>query len=69
MTEDRYVAAMEIKDISGVGGPFIFHHAIITSTNAQGRPNGSRPIHGMGRNAAGLRNKPRRFAGYRARVL
>ena len=55
MTEDRYISAMEIKEISdvegGVGGNFIYHHAIITSTNAQGRPNGQWPVHEVGRNA------------------
>jgi len=55
LAEDRYVAAMEVKEISdvegGVGGKFIFHHAIITSTDENGRPNGSWPIHEVGRNA------------------
>ena len=55
LAEDRYVAAMEVKEVSdvegGVGGKFIFHHAIITSTDENGRPNGSWPIHEVGRNA------------------
>ena len=55
LVEDRYVSAMEVKEISnvegGAGGKFIFHHAIITSTDENGRPNGSWPVHEVGRNA------------------
>ncbi|MEX2048114.1 MAG: hypothetical protein WEB90_00890, partial [Gemmatimonadota bacterium] len=55
LTEDRYVASMQVLEISdvegGVGGKFIFHHAILASTDANGRPNGSWPIHEVGRNA------------------
>ena len=54
LTEDRYVAAMQVKEISdvedGIGGKFIYHHAIILSTDARGRPNGNWPIHEVGRN-------------------
>ena len=53
MTEDRYVVAMEVKEISdvegGVGGQFIYHHAIIASIGTGG---GSQwPVHEVGRNA------------------
>ena len=53
MTEDRYVAAMEVKEISdvegGVGGQFIYHHAIIVSIGGGG--GGQWPVHEVGRNA------------------
>ena len=53
--EDRYVAAMEVREISdvegGVGGKFIYHHALFLSTDENGRPNGSWPVHEVGRNA------------------
>ena len=53
MTEDRYVVAMEVKEISdvegGVGGQFIYHHAIIVSMGAGG--GGQWPVHEVGRNA------------------
>ena len=53
MTEDCYVAAMEVKEISdvegGVGGKFIYHHAIIASMG--GRGVGQWPVHEVGRNA------------------
>jgi hypothetical protein len=53
MTEDRYVAAMEVKEISdvegGVGGKFIYHHAIIASMGGGGA--GQWPVHEVGRNA------------------
>jgi mono/diheme cytochrome c family protein len=55
LAEDRYVAAMQVLEISdvegGVGGKFIYHHAILASTDANGRPNGSWPVHEVGRNA------------------
>ncbi len=55
LTEDRYVAAMQVMEVSdvegGIGGKFIFHHAIIMSTGANGIPNGTWPVHEVGRNA------------------
>lgn len=55
LTEDRHVAAMQVLEISdaegGVGGNFIYHHAIIASTDENGRMSGSWPIHEVGRNA------------------
>jgi hypothetical protein len=55
LTEDRYVASMQVLEISdvegGAGGKFIYHHAILASTDANGRPNGSWPVHEVGRNA------------------
>jgi mono/diheme cytochrome c family protein len=56
LTEDRYVAAMQVLEISdvegGVGGKFIFHHAILTSTVPGGRGGGPFwPVHEVGRNA------------------
>ncbi len=55
LTEDRYVSAMQVLEISdvegGVGGNFIYHHAIIASTDANGRMNGQWPVHEVGRNA------------------
>ncbi len=53
LTENRYVVAMEVKEISdvegGVGGQFIYHHAIIASIGAEG--GGAWPVHEVGRNA------------------
>ena len=53
LTEDRYVIAMEVKEISdvegGVGGQFIYHHAIIASMGGGG--GGQWPVHEVGRNA------------------
>jgi hypothetical protein len=55
LTDDRYVAAMEVKEISdvegGVGGQSIFHHAILASLGPDGRSSGAWPIHEVGRNA------------------
>jgi hypothetical protein len=55
LAEDRYVAAMEVKEISdieeGLGGKFIYHHAILASTEPGGRTNANWPIHEVGRNA------------------
>jgi hypothetical protein len=55
LAEDRYVSAMEVKEISnvegGVGGKSIFHHAILASVGADGRTNSAWPIHEVGRNA------------------
>ena len=56
LSEDRYVAAMEIKEVNDsrnkpgratVGGLFVFHHAIL---NVSGSP-GAWPVHEVGRNA------------------
>lgn len=51
LTEDRYVAAMQVLEISdaedGVGGNFIFHHAILSSSPAST----FWPVHEVGRNA------------------
>src|SRR5207244_2822861 len=42
LTEDRYVSAVEMKEIStvqgGNGGKFIFHHAIHAILDADGKP-------------------------------
>jgi hypothetical protein len=56
LTEDRYVAAVEFKEISsikgGTGGRFIFHHAIHSMTNEKGVPTTSiGSPHEVGRNA------------------
>jgi hypothetical protein len=61
LTEDRYVAAMEIKEVNDarnktgratVGGLFVFHHALIAVTGPDGRPTGGGwPVHEVGRNA------------------
>jgi hypothetical protein len=60
LTEDRYVAAMEIKEVNDsrnkpgratVGGLFVFHHALINVSGPDGRPTGSWPVHEVGRNA------------------
>ena len=56
LTEDRYVAAVEFKEISdvqgGTGGKFIFHHAIHAMIDGQGRPGqGVGAPHEVGRNA------------------
>ena len=55
-TEDRYVAAVEMKEVSSVrggsGGRFIFHHAIHAMLDATGRPFGAiGSPHEVGRNA------------------
>jgi hypothetical protein len=56
VTEDRYVSAVEMKEIStiqgGTGGKFIFHHAIhaILDGNGQGSSTIGSP-HEVGRNA------------------
>ena len=54
LTEDRYVAAMQIKEISnvqgGTGGKFVFHHATLSSID-DGDPAGGWPAHEVGRNA------------------
>ena len=57
LTEDRYVESLQIKEISdvtgGVGGRFIFHHAIWITVDADGSPSsfGGWPVHEVGRNA------------------
>ncbi len=55
LTEDRYISAMEVKEISnvegGLGGQSIFHHAILASIGGDGRTNSGWPIHEVGRNA------------------
>jgi hypothetical protein len=61
LTEDRYVAAIEIKEINDsrnkpgratVGGLFVFHHALINVSGPDGRPTGGAwPVHEVGRNA------------------
>jgi hypothetical protein len=65
LTEDRYVAAVEIREVNDqqgkggasntVGGLFIFHHALM-GVEAPGQPaaagiGGGWPIHEVGRNA------------------
>jgi hypothetical protein len=44
LTEDRYVSAMQVKESStvqgGVGGKFIFHHALMTMLDKNGRESG-----------------------------
>jgi hypothetical protein len=66
MTEDRYVSAVEVKEVNDVpksgptktvGGRFVFHHMNYSSTVAGPRGTGSEesgtvwPIHEVGRNA------------------
>jgi mono/diheme cytochrome c family protein len=61
LAEDRYVAAMEIKEINDsrnkpgratVGGLFVFHHALINVSGPDGRSTGGVwPVHEVGRNA------------------
>jgi hypothetical protein len=61
LPEDRYVAAMEIKEINDsrnkpgratVGGRFVFHHAVLSVNGPDGRPSGGAwPVHEVGRNA------------------
>ena len=44
LTEDRHVSAMQVKEFSdaagGVGGKFIFHHALMTMLDAEGNASG-----------------------------
>lgn len=44
LTEDRYVSAIQVKEFSdvsgGVGGKFIFHHALMTMLDEHGDPSG-----------------------------
>ncbi len=56
LTEDRYVSAVEMKEISSVrggsGGKFIFHHAIHALLDAAGKPADTiGSPHEVGRNA------------------
>lgn len=62
LAEDRYVAAVEIKEVndaagepgrSTVGGLLIMHHAAMNVTGPEGQPSepGSWPAHEVGRNA------------------
>jgi len=61
LSEDRYVAAMEIKEVNDsrdkpgratVGGLFVFHHAVLSVTGPDGRQSGGGwPVHEVGRNA------------------
>ena len=57
MTEDRYVEALEIREVSdlegAVGKRYIFHHATWSTGDAEGNPSpgGGWPIHEVGRNA------------------
>ena len=55
LTEDRYVAAVQVKEVSDVsgalGGRFIYHHAAWLSLDAEGNPYGGWPVHEVGRNA------------------
>ena len=57
LTEDRYVAALQIKEVSSlegaVGRRYVFHHAVWGTADAEGNPSrfGGWPIHEVGRNA------------------
>ena len=57
LTEDRYVESLQIKEVSdvqgGIGGRFIFHHAIWATVDPDGNPSrfGGWPVHEVGRNA------------------
>jgi hypothetical protein len=61
LMEDRYVAAMEVKEVNDsrnkpgratVGGLFVFHHAVMTVSGPDGRQGAAFwPVHEVGRNA------------------
>jgi len=62
LTEDRYVAAVEVKEVndmggktvlrSTVGGRYLFHHAAYAAIGSDGRgPASQFPVHEVGRNA------------------
>jgi hypothetical protein len=61
LTEDRYIAAVEIKEQNDsrkkegratVGGLFVFHHAVMAVMTSDGRADfGGWPVHEVGRNA------------------
>jgi hypothetical protein len=61
LPEDRYVAAVEIKEVNDsrgkkstrttVGGLYLFHHAAFAVLQPDGRGSGNWPVHEVGRNA------------------
>jgi hypothetical protein len=63
LTEDRYVASVEVREINNaeaksdrqtIGGRYVFHHVVYTTTGPAGEPEtaGTRwPPHSVGRNA------------------
>jgi hypothetical protein len=61
LPEDRYVAAVEIKELNDsrgkkstrttVGGLYLFHHAAFAVLQPDGRVSGNWPVHEVGRNA------------------
>ncbi len=64
LTEDRYVAVIEMKEVSdfegtperyGIGGLYVIHHVIYDMVDANGEPDDTAvrgwPIHEVGRNA------------------
>ena len=65
LTEDRYVAAIEMKEVNDaepgpndtVGGNYVIHHMVLTALDADGKPaediadNVGWPVHEVGRNA------------------
>ncbi len=63
LTEDRYVAAIQIREVTdergpretdgqSIGGLFVFHHAIMNVIGPDGRAEfGGWPVHEVGRNA------------------
>jgi hypothetical protein len=61
LPEDRYVAAVEIKEVNDsrgkkstrttVGGLYLFHHAAFAVLQPDGRVSGNWPVHEVGRNA------------------
>ena len=56
LTEDRYVQALQMKEVSdvtgGLGGRFLIHHAVWAALDAEGNPAGGQwPTHEVGRNA------------------
>jgi hypothetical protein len=55
LTEERYVAAMQVIEISdvegGTGGNFIYHHAVFSASDSNRRTTGFWPVHEVGRNA------------------
>ena len=65
LTEDRYVAAIEMKEVNDaepgsndtVGGAYVIHHMVLTALDADGAPsedaadNVGWPVHEVGRNA------------------
>ena len=64
LTEDRYVSAVEMKEVSDsegpperetIGGLYVIHHLIFSTVGADGEPDdaapGGWPVHEVGRNA------------------